>query len=361
MDTHARADGFLRADKADTQAGRLRADRVLLRSPRPRGDGSVVFDAVLAYAEKPMAYSWGTEVATEEALSDPDYLAALKGLGLYTVKTAPHKNGVPISVRADAQAVGAILDARYDRDEKAVVLELVVNDRAALADIEAKRTTDLSEAYVPVTRVRADGVIEQVRRRPNHVAIVKSGRMPGAGLRADDTDHDNKESAMQLAALLAILGAYDLRADSESNLKADLDKLKSKADAETERADTEKQRADAAETALATMREGIGMNADSDDIEAALAAKIAEGMRADAELLSVARDLGVKLPEKSTPATRTRDIYTALGGDEQRADSEAEMLAYIHGARHARPTAAQRHSANARNTPNAVAYQRRLS
>lgn len=342
----------MRADKADVHVpGRIRADRSRLRSPRPRADGSVIYDAYLAFADRAMRYPWGTEVATEQALSDPEYLEALRGLSLVTTRDTVHANGVPVSVRADAVAVGSILDARWDAGERAVVLELVVNDRQTLADIESGKTTDLSEAYTPVTAVRADGVIEQRKRRPNHVAIVESGRMPGAGLRADEDDMDE-----EIKALVAKAIREELRADEAAKLERDLK-------AAEQRADAAEQRADKAEQALKGLRDRIGINADTDDIDAALAAVVVEKVRADSALLEEARELGVELPEDSTPATRERDLAVALGAERQRADSaDFDARSFIDGRKAApvKRTAAERHRADARTTPTGGA-QRRLS
>lgn len=344
---------ILRADKADTPTeGQLRSDRAQLRRPRPQPDGSVRYDAFSSFANVPMRYAWGVEVATEEALSDPEYLEALRGLSLVTVKSAVHKNGQPINVRADARAVGSILDARYDIDDKAVVLELVVHDRETLADIEAGRTTDLSEAYVPVTAVRADGVIEQRKRRPNHVAIVADGRMPGAGLRADE---DAMTEAQVKAALKEAL-LEQLRADAETEAQT---KLK----AEVKLREAAELRADNAEKALKAIRDAVGITADSDDVEATLDAKVAEMVRADAALVDEARELGIELPKDSTPATRLRDIAVALGAEAQRADSADFARAFIDGRKAApRQTAAQRHTAGFRApTSTKGAPKRRLS
>lgn len=301
----------------------LRADRATLSPPRKRGAGEVVFDAVLARADVPMVYEWGTEVATVEALSDPAYLDGLKGTSLTTMKTAPHRNGQrPHHSPTDGGVVGSVLSARWDAEDKLVAVEIVVHDGPTLAAIDAGELRDLSETYAPTVRTRADGVVEQTARSTNTIAIVPRGRMPGAFIRADGAEMTEE----QIKAAIKAAIAEQMRADADhaAALQAAND------------------RADAAEGALKALRESIGLQADSADVSGALATKVAEGIAADVKLTARASELGITLPEGSTPATRLKDIAVACGGDKLRADADP---AYCEGViAVAQPTAAKRHA-----------------
>jgi hypothetical protein len=352
-------------DPETVEWGEVRADRVgfsddlIATLPRKvqQADGAVRFWAVLARADVAMKYAHGTEVATEEALSDPAYLDALKGISVTTVDSAPHKMGKAISVRADARAVGTVLDARWDAEHRAVLVQLVVNDGKTLDAIESGRIRALSEAYVPAIRVRADGVLEQTRRRTNHVALVRRGRMPGARLRADNEEETTMTEDEIGDLARAIVAA--MKAGEEDDERSDM------YDAEKKRADEAEQRADAAEAALKDLRKKVGINADSDDIAAALDERVAEAIRADAALLDEARDLGVDLGDESSPSTRLRDLAVALGADATRADSDDYARSFVDGVKAApqprKLTAAQRHAEGARKATTTTGARRRVS
>ncbi len=346
---------------ADRSTETLRADRITLRRPRRQADGSWRYDGILAIAEVPMHYADRVEVATVEALSDPAYLESLRGISITTAKSAPHKTGRPIDTSRGDRAVGTVLDAKWLHADMCVKLDLVVHDAQTNRDIADKKITELSEGYFPSTRLREAGVYEQTKRVTNHVCIVEAGRCDGARLRADEEDAMTPE---QIAAAI--------QAGLKENLRADaLDAEKKRADdAEAALAD-EKKRADTAEAELAALRNSIGMQADSDDISSALESKVAEMVAADSALLEDARELGIELPEGSTPATRLKDIAVALGADALRADSADFARVYIDASKSARasrgPTAAERHASAGRkgrkDSPNdnhAAAPQRRV-
>lgn len=284
-----------------------RADRALLRSPRTLGDGTVVYDAVLVRTGVPLVYEWGEEWVADEAITE-EYLTGLRGLSVTTQDTARHvTGGKPVSVRSDARAVGTIVDAR--REASAVVVEVAVHDGPTLSRIESGELRELSEQYTPRMEQR-DGRAWQVARESNTVAIVSRGRVPGATLRADQEDGVTEEQ---------------IKAAIEATLRADR--------AERETLKEARQRADAAEAELAKLREAVGVRADSDDVGGAIEARVTERVRADAALLERARELGVELPESSTPGTRAADLAIALGGDRQRADSADYCQGVIDSAR----------------------------
>lgn len=264
--------------------------------------------------------------------------------------------GQLVSVRVDARAVGTVLDARYDAEHRAVLVELVVNDGPTLDAIEERRLRALSEAYVPRLRMRADGVGEQLARRTNHICLVLRGRMPGALLRADDSEDTMTEDQIR-SVVREVLAA--LRADEQAT-KADATEEELKA--ESKRADDAEARADAAEAELKTLRDAVGVRADGDDIDAALQERVAELVRADAALLEEAATLQVSLPPTSTPATRLRDLAVELGADAARADSAEYARSYIDGRASApKLTASQRHKAGARTTQQPGGITRRVS
>lgn len=140
--------------------------------------------------------------------------------------------------------------------------------------------------------------------------------------------------------------AEGLRADAATQTEATLKATTTKLEAETLRADK-------AEAALKTLRESIGLNADSADVGGALAKVVAEKVQADAALTARANELGVKLPAESTPATRLRDLAIACGADAVQVDA-ADGAAYARGLIAGyRPPAHRAHTVSAAKTPTA--------
>ncbi len=309
-----------------------RADVVTLPRKTVQNDGAIRYHAVLARADVPMRYAWGIEVATEGALSDPEYLEGLRGISVVTMDTATHENGRPISVRADARAVGTVIDARWSEADRAVLIELVVHDDATLRDIEAGKTLALSEAYRPTTAQRSDGVIEQTSRRTNHVALVERGRMPGAGIRADQTEGALTMDEETMRALLG--GLREVIAEELSGLRemmerADLGNESDRADENGE----DEMNADAAQVAAVRTALGIDGELNADSISAGIDAIVKD---------RAARAEAVK-----------------LGADATRADAADFNAADFIAGVNARPkTAAARHSENV--TTDTVGASRRL-
>lgn len=173
------------------------------------------YSAILARADQEMVYPWGREIAAEEALSDPAYLEALRGLAV----TLRHPKAERVDVRrpeaADGRVVGTVLGARWDAEDRAVVLDLVVSDAAALAALDAREIRELSEGYdVTTLERRKDGPSIQRRRATNHVALVERGRMPGAIVRTDEgATMDNEEMSKRFDELGALIGGAAGRID----------------------------------------------------------------------------------------------------------------------------------------------------
>lgn len=193
-------------------ATRLRTDAAQLRAPRVKDDGTTVFDAALVYADKPLRYSWGIEVPTEQALSAPEYLDSLKGqpvvIGDGVESDDRHPEGERIDGARDAagrelRIVGTVVGARYDAAERCVIVELAIH--APEHATEVRRLGGISEGYSAQVE---DG--RQIARTTNHIAIVQSGRAPGSGVRADAAgvkkmDEELKKFLTDLGASLAEL------------------------------------------------------------------------------------------------------------------------------------------------------------
>ncbi len=296
-----------RCDRADLET-RVRTDRATLRSARVLDDGSVVRDAILARADAVLVYPWGTEVATEEALSDPEYLSGLRGLTV----TARHPASERVDQgRTDHVDVGTVLSARYDADDRAVVLELVIKDTEANNAIEEGQT-GVSEGY---TVPRMDATVtpaRQLKRVPNHVALTLDSppRMPGAHVRAD-----GQEPTMTIEQVLAVLSARGLRTDAIEHISADLDALRTRADSIDER--------DAQLAAYADALPGDG--GPKERVDAIVSGRVAELIA----LHRRADELGEEIdPALHLDAAR-KALAVALGGDAQRCDSADYAQAVI--------------------------------
>jgi len=257
----------------------------MLRSPVRLDDGSVRVEAVTSVAGALLVYPWGTETATPEALSDPLYHEALRGLAI----TLHH----PASGRQSAgdPRVGTVLSARYDSGE--LIQEWVIYDPAAADAVMSGRLREASDGY----RVPAESLVdgEQRRRIPNHVAITDRGRATGTTIRIDEESTMTEEQIKaMLAPIMERLAA--LEADDE-------DIVDEKEGEMTERPE------DIADRLLVLHR------------------------RADA--------LGVVIPvEHRTEAAISRHLATSLGGDAARCDSVDYCAGVIASAKS--PTAADR-------------------
>lgn len=317
-----RLDPALRTDTDDgdtVETDVVRVDRSTLRRARTLDDGSVVYEAVLARADVPMRYAHGEEVATVEALSDPEYLEALRGLSVTVLHPPRDRVDVDIDHPDAIRRVGTVVGSRYDTAERAAIVEFVLFDPAAIERV--KRENGVSEGY-RADVVRTPGKPgRQIRRRPNHVALAfgKPPRMPGAGARVDTT---SEGKTMDPTALLVLLSAFALRTDTAENLREDLDALKAARDA----AEAEKLRADTAEAEVALLRpvlEALGGDTRTDtsgpiDVDALLASRVGEVVR----LRERGTALGIKVPDALTGAGDIRrHLAKALGGDETRCDS----------------------------------------
>lgn len=312
-----RARSSLRCDEAEIPADAIRVDRATLRKSERRDDGSVVYEAVLSRVDARLVYSWGQEVATEEALSDPAYLSGLEGLAV--VALHPGAQRVDITDPSTYDEVGTVLSARWDAAEKLVVIRLVVRRTDAIQAIKGGQT-GVSEGYAVPHLDATTQPARQLKRVPNHVALTLSGqpRMPGAHIRAD------QESSMTLETFTALCSGYSLRTDSAAHLREDLDALRQASAAAKAETATEKTRADAAEALVAKLQPaieslGLDVRADSLDIEGALTARVAEVV----ELQQRADALGLEIPaDAKTPGAIRKALALGLKAPADRCDSD---------------------------------------
>jgi hypothetical protein len=275
----------------------LRLDIAPLRSPIRLADGSLRVEAIVAYAGRDLAYPWGVEVATAEALQDPAYHDASRGLAA----TVHHPSAGTVSL-GDGTRVGTVTGARYDEDLHAAIRELTITDAATIDRILGRELTEISEGYrVPPEHQRAlpDGRVEQLRRAPNHYALTGPGmaRMPGATLRLDEVAMTEEQiRAMIAEAIAPLMERLDAMTVTE---EVEIDK-----DDESEE---------------------IDIDARADEI-------VSLRMRA--------RDLGIAIPDgtKGAPAT-ARVIAVALGADGARCDSLDYCRGVIDAAKPATRTA----------------------
>jgi hypothetical protein len=275
-----------------------------------------------------MSYAWGTEIVTEQALRDPSYLSTLKGLAV--VRRHPRSGRVDVAERetGDGRVVGAVLDARYDEADRCVVLEILVQDPGAIEDVRSGVLAELSEGYdVADLVVRPDGVGEQRKRAPNHVALVERGRMPGATVRTDEEDPMDEDEIED--------GTTD-----EAGMAERMDAMQAQLDAIGARCDAYEARMDAAEKRLppelAAAAASEGARADSEDrIEAEITARDTLRRRADA--------LGLRLPvdARSSAQLRAAIARGVLGSGADAADlARCDSADYADGViRAARPPA----------------------
>lgn len=295
-----------RLDRAAAPAAR--ADRVALRSPRVLDDGTAVYDAVLVSVGDELRYPWGVEVATEQALADEAYLEGLRGLSV----TLEHPEGLISQGQTPpgrGRRVGAVVGARFDPTDRAVVVELAVHDPADQAEVR-ERVRAVSEGYTPTLGEPDErGRVPQVGRVPNHIALVPAGRAPSADVRTDNTNAPEGTMEEMLAKL--------------AELVEKMDGYAAKMDAACEKLDA--MQAPAAEG-------NAEEQADRADADAQVLARL---QRLDA-LRRTAGEFGVELPAGVDERAHRAAILGAIGYDAKRADSLDYYDAAVEGAKRAR-------------------------
>ena len=299
---------------APTAQGQIRADRKApgayqLAKPRTLGSGGVVFEGVLSTPGLNRYPTLGrVERVEREALSDPEYLAGLVGLPLILADDRIHWQGVTPAEIARVK-LGTLLSARYDMEQDATLVEIVVDTQRGLDKIRRDGMTGLSLHYQPDTAPSdgEDGSTHVQKRRTglNHVLLTDTPNDTPARLRADQRGQIMTDE--QFAKLLAAAKG-EARADSDV-LSMLLEMLM------TARADAKdyKDRADEMEQKLAdamTPPEG-----EEDDEP-----------RADAwrQVVTLAEKAGATIPDDATLAgARLAVVAKVLPS---RADAEGDVL-----------------------------------
>lgn len=291
----------------------IRLDRATLTSPVERDDGTVVYSAVLATVGEPLVYSpTRTEVATEEALSDRAYLDGLVGLPV----TLRHPAGlIGVTIPRDdpsVRRVGVVLSADFVDGQ--VVIRIAIFDPEALDAIRSGMR-DLSDGYfVPpgALRARADGVMEQTKRLPNHIALEYAGRAASAMVRTDAAGGIMEGEPKTDGDLMA---RYDALVAERDQIRKDM------ASRDSELADLRGR--------MAAIMEALGMDEreDSARMDSATATTAVDRIVSQrvADLVALrarAVELGIEVPaDDCDPASVRRHIGAALGIDGARLDS----------------------------------------
>lgn len=161
----------------------LRADRALLRSPVRLDSGSVRYDAILTSAGTRLRYAHGEETVAAEALEDPEYLEALRGV---PVIMDPDLHWPGVSVDANGAAIVGTV-TRADYRDGAQVVELTLHAPDAISWIQDHADgPDRPGVSVRYDVADMDGHVQRRRRAPNHVLLTLHPRDTTARIRADE-------------------------------------------------------------------------------------------------------------------------------------------------------------------------------
>lgn len=162
-----------------------RADRAVLRSPVRLDSGSVRYDAILTSAGTRLRYAHGEETVAAEALEDPDYLEALRGV---PVILDPDLHWPGVSVDADGAAIVGTV-TRADYQDGAQIVEMTLHAPDAIKWIEDHKDgpdrPGVSVRY-DVAEMDDTGTVQRRRRAPNHVLLTLHPRDTTARIRADE-------------------------------------------------------------------------------------------------------------------------------------------------------------------------------
>lgn len=298
------------ASKQKIKIPETRVDRAELRKPRVLDDGTKIFEACLATADEPLVYPWGIEYPTKEALSDPEYLEALRGISVVVFHPEDReiKNGKAPKSGA-GRRMGQNLSARFDESTNKVLVELAIPESEDQALIETA-LGQVSEGYTPVLKQRTDGAYDQIKRKPNHIAVVDEGRADKPYIRTDQKEG----SKMTLEELVSKL--QDLVSNATASKEA-IDSAKQEAD--MVRSDSKKM----VEFIDAVAKE-LGEDVRND------AAKVSSAIRARCEiegnliagLREKAQALKVTVPATAKDSQSIRkSIALSIGAEQTRCDS----------------------------------------
>lgn len=242
-----------------------RADRAVLRSPVRLDSGSVRYDAILTSAGTRLRYAHGEETVAAEALEDPDYLEALRGV---PVILDPDLHWPGVSVDADGAAIVGTV-TRADYQDGAQIVEMTLHAPDAIKWIEDHKDgpdrPGVSVRY-DVAEMDDTGTVQRRRRAPNHVLLTLHPRDTTARIRADEdtmTPDEIREAVEPLLKPIAEAIAKMAGRMDDMHEKADDKHYEDKADEEDKdpRADSYRARVHAVEK-LARVK-GIDLPADA--------------------------------------------------------------------------------------------------
>lgn len=223
--------------RADERSA-VRADRRLLSgydlaAPRQLDNGSWAFEAVASTpGVNPYPDLDAVEYVSEEALSDPEYLAALAGLPVIDDPSLHWPGVTPEQI--ERARIGSVLSGRWDAEQKANIVEIVVDVPRGIQQVRQRGVHGLSLHYQPETipAERApDGTpitaIQTKRRKLNHFLLTPTPNDGAARIRADEASMDPEKLAEKIAALEASIALLMERADAYEKR---MDEMKPKAD-----------------------------------------------------------------------------------------------------------------------------------
>ena len=216
----------------------IRADRRLLSGydlapPRQLDNGSWAFEAVASTpGVNPYPDLGIVEYVSEEALSDPDYLAALAGLPVIDDPSLHWPGVTPEQI--ERARIGTVLSGRWDAEQKANIVSIIVDTPRGIEQVRERRIDGISLHYQPET-IPAEKAptgepitaIQTKRGKLNHFLLTPTPNDGAARIRADEASMDPEKIAEKIAALEAVVATLVERADMCDKR---MDEMKPKAD-----------------------------------------------------------------------------------------------------------------------------------
>lgn len=213
MSTRADEAAAVRADRAP--AGTYR-----LAPPRRLDSGAIEFEAVISTpGVNPYPDIGRVEYVGPEALSDAEYLDALRGIPLIDAQDL-HWPGVTVDQLAAAR-IGTVLDGRWDAEQQATIARMVVDTPRGIEQIQIRGVDGVSLHYTPDTEPATEApdgtpvTHRQTKRRGiNHLLLTPRPNDPSARIRADEASMTPDEIKALIDALTERLTAMESRMDA---------------------------------------------------------------------------------------------------------------------------------------------------
>ena len=141
------------------------------------------YDAILTSAGTRLRYAHGEETVAAEALEDPEYLEALRGV---PVIMDPDLHWPGVTVDDDGRAIVGTV-TRADYRDGAQVVEMTLHRSDAIQWIQDHADgPDRPGVSVRYDVADMDGSVQRRRRAPNHVLLTLHPRDTTARIRADE-------------------------------------------------------------------------------------------------------------------------------------------------------------------------------